>query len=75
MGLTVSDRVRRFLTHNGGQRFCNECLARQMQIRNIEQTRGAITALAVDPAYRVEDADCSHCGETRRTVMVMWGGL
>ena len=75
MGLTVSDRVRQFLTRTGGQRFCDECLARVIPIRNVEQVRRAIASLATDPAYRVQDADCSRCGEARRTIMGVWGGL
>lgn len=75
MGLTVSDRVRQFLARTGGQRFCDECLARVTKIRNVEQVRSTIAMLATDPAYRVQDADCSHCGETRRTIMAVWGGL
>jgi len=50
-------------------------LARVTKIRNVEQVRSTIAMLATDPAYRVQDADCSHCGETRRTIMAVWGGL
>jgi hypothetical protein len=37
----VSDRLGRFLSRHGGQRFCAECLVRAVPLRDTEQARRA----------------------------------
>ena len=77
VGVTsVSDRLGRFLSRRGGQRFCAECLTRAVPFRDTEQARRAAGGLAAHSAYRIEDdGDCSRCNNTRRTIRALWVGL
>ena len=69
---TVSARMGTFLAHHAGERFCDECLVREMPLRDSKQARRAARVLAARTAYRVEDdADCSRCDRIRRTIRAL----
>ena len=60
---------------NNPQRYCDDCLARTLTLRNVGQAKRATNALASDPGYRQEEADCSRCGATKHTTRALWAGL
>jgi hypothetical protein len=73
---TVSARMSTFLARHAGERFCDECLVREMPLRDSEQARRAAGVLAARTAYRVEDdADCSRCDRVRRTIRALQAWL
>ena len=65
-----------FLVRHGGERFCAECLARPVAIRNLAHVRRTIRYLSADLGYRIEDnAECSRCNHVKRTIRALWVGL
>jgi hypothetical protein len=69
---TVSARMGTFLANHAGERFCEECLVREMPLRHSEQARRAAGVLAARTAYRIEDdADCSRCDRIRQTIRTL----
>lgn len=74
-GMNVTGRVGDFLITNSGQRFCDDCLTRALPLRNGAQAKRATKALATDPGYRHEVAECGKCGNTKPTIRALWGGL
>jgi hypothetical protein len=76
MTVSVQRRLSEFLVRHGGQRFCIDCLGRAVADRNVMRVRRAVAMLSADPGYRAEeDADCTQCGNTKRTVRALWVGL
>jgi hypothetical protein len=72
---TITRRVGEFLVRNSPQRYCDDCLARTLPLRNVGQAKRATNALASDPGYRQEEADCGRCGATKHTTRALWAGL
>jgi hypothetical protein len=50
-------------------------LTRALPLRNGAQAKRATKALATDPGYRHEVAECGKCGNTKPTIRALWGGL
>ena len=67
--------VTEFLMRHGGRRFCAECVARAVRVRNVAAARRAMKALASDADYRVEEGDCSRCERTALTIRALWMGM
>ena len=71
----IQHRVTEFLVHNGGKRFCAPCVARAVRLRSTAPVMRAMKALANDPGYRVEEAECSRCDRTALTIRALWTGM
>jgi hypothetical protein len=71
--MTITDRVGEFLVRNSSKRYCDDCLARTLLLRNVAQVKRATKALASGPGYRQEEeAECSRFGATKHTTRALW---
>lgn len=69
------EKVRAFLSRNGGQRFCDDCLARALGFRGSTRALRASATLAKEGDFRREAAACSRCSRTGGTIMALWVGV
>jgi hypothetical protein len=70
----AATRVQDFLLLNGGQSYCDECLARALKLRTASQARRAAVGLAKTDGYRRDETECSHCSRTTLTTTALWVG-
>jgi hypothetical protein len=73
--MPITHRVGEFLVRNSPQRYCDDCLARTLPLRNVGQAKRATKALASGPGYLQEEAECSRCGATKHTTRALWADL
>ena len=74
--MDLDARLREFLTRRGGQAFCDDCLRRNLSVKNRHPVQQATRAILREgPAYRRDTTFCAGCGNERPTTRVFGIGL
>jgi len=66
--MTVPERVAAFLREHKGRRFCDDCIAKTLDLARRQQAQQATAGLGQTAQFRRIDAPCSDCGNSKRTI-------
>ena len=66
--MRVPERVEQFVRENRPARYCDDCLADQLDLKRRQQAQQATAALGAGPGFRRERDTCSACGKTAQTI-------
>ena len=66
--MKVPERVAQFLKDKQPARYCDDCLADQLELERRQQAQQATAALAAGSGFLREKGRCSLCGKTAKLV-------
>ncbi len=66
--MSIPERVNAFLTAQRPNRFCDDCIAENLEFRGRREVRQATSALGTTDSFHRAQGVCSTCGKEKRVI-------